>query len=124
MGEKTKTKILLVDDEECVRDFCTEVLGNAGYEVVSAKNGIEALEDLNKDHFNIIITDIMMPGLDGMRFYNLVIKNTPSLKDRFVFITGVPTKEVADFFLTTKAKHLFKPFLISELLKQIDTLKK
>ena len=59
-------KILLVDDDMYIRDLYNEVLKEAGYDVVSRTNGDEALTELSKGGFDLILLDIMMPKLDGI----------------------------------------------------------
>ena len=58
-------KILIVDDEIRIRDVVSEYATAYGYQVVSAKDGLEALQKLDKEKFDIVILDIMMPNLDG-----------------------------------------------------------
>lgn len=59
-------KILLADDDQYIRELYVEVLKDAGYEVVACTNGEEALAEMTKGGFNLILLDIMMPKLDGI----------------------------------------------------------
>ena len=58
--------ILIIDDEEDVRLVLKEVLERAGYEVSVAENGLEGLQLLERDEFDLMITDVIMPGIDGV----------------------------------------------------------
>lgn len=66
MGGKKPKRILLVDDQEIVREALGGFLESEGYEVVEAGDGNAAIEKLKEEPFDVIITDIKMPGKDGM----------------------------------------------------------
>ena len=79
--EKTiNAKILVVDDEDTLRNMLTDVLVEEGYEVFAAPNGEEAVKKLREEYFELVITDIMMPGLNGIGvlkvFFLLIRINT------------------------------------------------
>src|SRR5687767_9544590 len=61
----TRKKILIVDDEEDIVNLVRLILEDAGYDVTASSNGVEALERLNKENFDLILLDIMMPMLSG-----------------------------------------------------------
>lgn len=58
-------KILIVDDEAVIRTLLTRILKGAGYAVTDAENGVEALEKIGTERFDLVLLDIMMPALDG-----------------------------------------------------------
>ncbi|MFZ0482403.1 MAG: response regulator, partial [Desulfobacterales bacterium] len=60
-----KPKILVVDDEKVIREGCREVLTLDGFEVVLAENGDQGLEMIEKVHFDVVLLDLMMPGISG-----------------------------------------------------------
>ena len=64
--QNTKMKVLVVDDDLRVREMITRMLSPLGYECKSAANGKDALDFLQKDNFTIVISDIRMPGIDGI----------------------------------------------------------
>ena len=66
MSERKMAKILIVDDEEDVRIALQQVLERAGYEVSVAATGNEGLDLLNKERADLVITDVIMPGIDGI----------------------------------------------------------
>jgi DNA-binding NtrC family response regulator len=59
-------KILIVDDEEGMREFLTYMLEGESYQVFTATNGLEALEKLRQEEFALVLADIKMPGIDGL----------------------------------------------------------
>ncbi len=76
------TKVLVVDDSQMVRDLHSFMLQSAGYEVVGAQNGSEAVEMLLSDSFDLVVTDINMPQMDGYELTRTIRKmrgheNTP-----------------------------------------------
>jgi len=74
------TTVLIVDDEADVRDSVAEVLGREGYEVVTAENATVGLALLEDQPFDLLITDIIMPDIDGVRAIKRVRKSLPDLK--------------------------------------------
>jgi CheY-like chemotaxis protein len=67
-----KEKILVVDDEEVLRNLAKEVLSEEGYQVTLASSGEQALEFLKKASFDLVIADLKMPGMDGMELLKKV----------------------------------------------------
>ena len=72
-------KILVVDDEQSMAQFLGIVLRKEGYHVVTANNGRDALDKVKAENFNVVITDIKMPGMDGIQLLQGVKKHDPSL---------------------------------------------
>ena len=75
----SEVKILVVDDEMIVCESCKRILEEEGYEVETALSGKEAFEKMKANPFDIVITDLKMPGIDGME----VLKNIPQGVSRF-----------------------------------------
>ncbi|MBI5237187.1 MAG: response regulator [Deltaproteobacteria bacterium] len=117
-------KILFVDDDEALRALYMEVLKRAGYLAEEAKNGKTALEKIKKTVFDLVITDIQMPELDGIGLYLNALKDYPFMKDRFIFITGsmCEDSEAKSVLTEMELKYLVKPFEIKELLGMIGTV--
>ncbi|MBI4008115.1 MAG: response regulator [Planctomycetes bacterium] len=78
--ETTKKRILFVDDEETLRLSIKQVLSEDGYEVITAKNGTEALELAHAEGFDLVITDLRMPGLSGLQLVSEIKKTDPLTK--------------------------------------------
>jgi PAS domain S-box-containing protein len=72
--------ILVVDDEESVRDFFAQVLVRTGYEVVAARNGAEALDKFRERRFDLVLTDLVMPEKEGIEMIGILRKERPDLK--------------------------------------------
>ena len=81
-------KVLIVDDYRSMRYLCSHVLEGAGYMVEVACDGLDALERLKSAHFDLVVTDIEMPKVDGISLYNNAVRLDPAFRDRFVFMTG------------------------------------
>jgi CheY-like chemotaxis protein len=63
--KSTKPSILIVDDEECVRELLVDILESEGYEVTTAENGEQALKEFEDKRFKAVFTDVGMPGMSG-----------------------------------------------------------
>jgi CheY-like chemotaxis protein len=124
MNVKSSGKMLFVDDEECIRELASEVFKESGYQVETAVNGMEALEKLWGSVFDVVVTDIMMPKLDGIELYYGAIRENPYLKERFVFTTGLPSLKTVSFLAQTNCPHLYKPYQITDLIKTVESLQK
>lgn len=116
-----KKKILLVDDDESVRDACMELLRVSGFDVDPAKDGFEAFRRLEEAEYDLIIADINMPQVDGIDFYFRVVRNFPDMKDRFVFMTGdiYGEQEALSLYLKSDRTVLKKPFTKDVFLKAV-----
>lgn len=109
-------RILVVDDEPIIAQLITDVLSGDGYDVDTASDGLVALERIHRHAYDLILSDLRMPGLDGLGFYQELERTRPELTRRFVFITG--TSEHTDYAgligdLTVPI--LTKPFNVSAL---------
>ena len=81
-------RILLVDDEEGFLNIMEGVLREQGYDIVRAQDGKQAREALEGEKFDLIISDVFMPTLDGVRFHSFVREFTDSRDVPFIFISG------------------------------------
>ena len=75
--KKNGIKILVVDDDEIVREVIISLLSSEGYTVRSAKDGLDAIKILKMENINLVITDLRMPGADGIEVLKEAIKNGP-----------------------------------------------
>ena len=117
-------KILIVDDEEDVLYIIRRILSKKGYTISEVKSGEECLEVLKKDKPDLIIMDIMMPGLDGWETTRK-IKTDESTKDIPVSMLSVKddSEDVRKSFEYSFAdEHLGKPIDFSTLLNVVETL--
>ncbi len=119
------TRVLVVDDDQTLIRLLRDILTEAGYAVVTARSGSEALHALKEQDFDLILSDLRMPGMSGMEFYHIVAKRDPRLAARIAFVTGdVVSQETAAFFAETHALHLAKPFRIQELDAVLTRIRK
>ncbi|MFN3920876.1 MAG: PleD family two-component system response regulator, partial [Caldimicrobium sp.] len=126
-GEDLKRvmKILVVDDDPAIRDGLREILLSEGYEVDVAEDGKKALDKLSTFFPDIILTDYLMPEMDGITLCK-IIKNDPNTVDiGVILITGVGDFETRVKGLLAGADDfLNKPFMYPELQARIKSLTK
>ncbi len=112
-------RILIVDDEDIVLKSCLRVLQKLDFEIDTAYSGHTALDNLEKKKYDIVVTDLMMPGMDGMQLLEEIKKRYP---DTIVIIfTGYATVETARQALKSGAfDYIPKPFTPDELRNVIE----
>ncbi|MBI3752790.1 MAG: response regulator [Deltaproteobacteria bacterium] len=120
--EIKKPSLLIVEDESALRLLMSEVLSEGGYAVDVAENGREALQKLNKESYNIIISDVAMPEMDGITLYRAIAESLPEVKNRVLFVTGNPSEEAKSFFEQNGCKYITKPFRTADLLAHINSI--
>jgi two-component system sensor histidine kinase and response regulator WspE len=112
-AEKNRKRVLVVDDSLTVRELERKLLGNRGYEVEIAVDGMDGWNAVRTGHFNLIVTDIDMPRMDGFELVAM-IKKDPSLKSLPVMIVSYKDREEdrmrgleagADYYLTKGSFH-------------------
>ena len=91
---KTKIKILVVDDEQSIREFLQIMLHKEGYEVLCAPDGEKAIEFIDQKHFDLVMCDLKMPKVDGMKVLQHVRNFHPD--KLFIMMTAFATTEVCD----------------------------
>ena len=92
-GGATRARVLLADDDEHVRRPLGRSLAGAGYEVVTVENGREALAQLREAPFDVIVSDIVMPELDGIQLLRAIRERDPDVP--VVLVTGAPDVDTA-----------------------------
>lgn len=108
------SKILVVDDEQSLRDFLAIMLKKEGHEVVTAENGDTALKAVQAEIFDLVISDVRMPGADGITVLKSVKEVSPETV--VVMITAFATAETAVEAMKLGASdYIIKPFKIDEL---------
>lgn len=115
------TKILLAEDDNDMRRFLVKALESAGYSVVSFDNGQSAYERLREEPFTLLLTDIVMPEMDGIELARKATEIDPNIK--VMFITGFAAVALnPDGDAPRDAKVLSKPFHLRELVQQVERL--
>ena len=114
-------RVLIVDDEVGMAHTLVEQLEHLGHAAIGCSTGMAALDMLNTHSFDLILSDIRMPGVDGLSLYEEVRRRHASLADRFIFITGDSLDEHARHFIEIQqAPCLHKPYQIKELENAIN----
>lgn len=115
-------RILLVDDEERILNFLRSKLQGSGYEVLTARNGVEALEQLQAQDPNLMVLDMVMPGMDGLE----VLKRLRSFSTVPVIILSARAADVDKIkgLELGADDYLAKPFNPDELLARIDAVRR
>lgn len=117
-------KILVVDDDESIRDLCALVLRTAGYTVETAMHGADGLDKLRQASYDLVISDVNMPELGGLELYASALNEMPAVEGMFLFMTGGASEELLAAISEKRLKCLEKPFRISELLDMVEGLMK
>ncbi len=111
-------RILVVDDEESIRDLCARVLARSGFQVTIAGDGEDAVRHLQDESFDLVISDIRMPGISGLDVLTTAKALHPSIA--VVLITGFGTAEaLARANQSGADRILTKPFDAQELLATV-----
>ncbi len=117
----TLSRILLAEDDESMRGFLVRALKKAGYEVIDFANGEEAFERLKSEPFTLLLTDIVMPKMDGIELARRASELDPDLK--IMFITGFAAVILNNDMTAPKdARVLSKPFHLKDLVREVDRL--
>jgi len=114
-----KALILVVDDEEDVRELAREILRTAGFDSLPARDGDQAIEVLERHpEVDLILTDVMMPGTDGPTLARRVAAERPGLP--VLFMTGYPPETLQALgMLPPGEPPIPKPFPIRELVRKV-----
>jgi len=116
-----RTQVLVVDDEEDVREFCKDALADAGYCVRTAASAREALRILGEQHVDIVLSDLKMPEMDGIALLERIREQAPGVD--VVLMTGHATIETAVQAIRMGASdYLAKPVSIGDLKTRLDRL--
>lgn len=117
----TISRILLAEDDESMRGFLVRALKKAGYDVIDFANGEEAFERLKSEPFTLLLTDIVMPKMDGIELARRASELDPDLK--IMFITGFAAVVLNNDIAAPKdARVLSKPFHLKDLVREVDRL--
>lgn len=112
-------RILLAEDDDSLRSFLTQSLSRAGHDVSGHGDGDSAWEELQRGSFDLLLTDIVMPGLDGIELARRGAEVDPAMK--IVFITGFAAVALSAQSQAPKdAKVLSKPFHLKDLVVEIE----
>ena len=114
-------RILIVEDDEVLRDNIAEILGSEGYEIYTGNNGIEGKEEAERIKPDLIISDIMMPEADGFRLLEEILSDKELASTPIIFLTAKADKTYIRKGMQLGADdYITKPFEVKDLL---DTVK-
>jgi CheY-like chemotaxis protein len=113
-------RILLVDDDPMVSQLIIDMLSLDGYHIDTAPNGIAALEKVQGRRYDLILTDLHMPEMDGAGLYRELAKRQTHPSQKIIFLTGTAgTSEAHRLVQETGLPVLRKPFNLVELLELV-----
>ena len=118
MTESPALRILLAEDEEAMRTYLGRALEKAGYEVVSVDRGTDAVPLLEAEHFDLLLSDIVMPEMDGIELAQRCNEVSPATK--VMFITGFAAVTLKASREQPTAKVLSKPFHLRDLVLEVE----
>lgn len=113
-------RILLAEDEQAMREYLARALERSGYEVVAVDRGTEAAPLLEQEHFDLLLTDIVMPEMDGIELARHCSKVSPATE--VMFITGFSGVALRAGQSMPAAKILSKPFHLKDLVMEVERL--
>jgi CheY-like chemotaxis protein len=116
-----ETKILVVDDSEPIVELLKAILRREGL-VETAQNGKEALEKTVEHHFDVIVSDIDMPVLNGMEFYDRAVQMDAKIGERFLFFTGASTPERLAFFEKNNLQYMVKSLTVDKIKQAVGEI--
>jgi CheY-like chemotaxis protein len=115
------TRVLVVDDESTIRELLAEALGEAGFDVETASNGVQALKVMQHWIPEVIVLDLMMPRLDGSGFTELMRLNPRYARVPILLLTAAYGAEQAAVQMGARA-WLTKPFELDHLVHEVAAL--
>lgn len=119
--DSIKQRILLVDDEQYIVNALAHMLRSAGYQTDVACNGQEALDKVSRGDYDLIISDVKMPVMDGEAFYQELRDSRPSLSERIVFCTADMANPATQRFLKSSGvPFILKPFRLRTVLDMVS----
>jgi two-component system cell cycle response regulator CpdR len=119
-GDASMLKILLAEDDESMRLYLARALERVGYRVIAVDSGVAALPLLEAEPFDLLLTDIVMPEMDGIELAQKAAGIAPDM--RVMFITGFAAVALKAGRSAPSAKVLSKPFHLRDLVLEVDRI--
>ena len=121
MVSARRARILVVDDEDFVRSLIVDVLANLGHQVDAASNGAEALRRFEQMRYDLVVSDLRMPKMDGAALFQALRDKYSSAMPRMIFVTGqAHSLDYAGFLGIASVPVLAKPFSVDGLQKAVS----
>lgn len=112
--------ILLAEDDSSLRGFLRRALERAGHDVIDCENGDDAIDALEVHKFDLLLTDIVMPGADGIEVARRATARDPGMK--IMFISGFAAVALNAAQASPQAKVLAKPVHLKDLVDEVDKM--
>lgn len=114
---------LIVDDSAAIRTVLSRSLTRRGWQVMTASDGVEGVEAVRTQAFDVVISDVNMPRRGGLWFWKEAIALRPELRGKFVLISSEPLPEPRPMGLFVNAEHfLLKPLLLDTLWGMVQSV--
>src|SRR3982751_4286965 len=113
-------RILLAEDDSVMREYLTRALERSGYAVTAVDRGTAALPLIEAEHFDLLLSDIVMPEMDGIELAQKASEIAPDI--RVMFITGFAAVALKAGRKTPDAKVLSKPFHLRDLVAEVERM--
>ena len=120
MDANTTIKILLAEDDDAMRTYLERALTSAGYEVKAVDRGTNAVPWLEKENFDLLLSDIVMPEMDGIELAQHCAEVSPQTK--VMFITGFAAVALRANKEQPQARVLSKPFHLRDLVLEVNRI--
>ena len=120
MQTSTMAKIILAEDDDDMRRFLVKALEKAGHHVTAFGEGASAFEEIKQTTFDLLLTDIVMPEMDGIELAQRAAPIAPRMQ--VMFITGFAAVALREGAAQPKAKILSKPFHLRDLVLEVDRM--
>ncbi len=118
-------KILIAEDDGSMLNFLSLALKRAGHNVISATNGLSALNALTENQdYDLLLTDIVMPGIDGIELAQKAKEIAPDIKIMFITGFAAMAMESAKNAENPNTQLLSKPFHLNDLVEKVDAILK
>jgi CheY-like chemotaxis protein len=119
-GEK---RILVIDDESSVVELVRAALQLEGHTVFCASDGVSALGMIDAQRFDLVISDLKMPGIGGIDVFQHCLNSQPDVAERFLVLTGdLMSFETRQFLVKHEIPYILKPFDIRSLVEMVNRL--
>ena len=122
MEPKDKIRILVVDDDPYFLRGISRMLKSEGYEVVAASTGEDCLRKLEKEKVDLVLLDIMMPGMSGWDVFNRINKKTKEIRVAFMSVLEISNKRKQVLLEEGLADYIMKTFDKDSLLDRVDKI--
>jgi len=108
--------VLVVDDDQALRGFFTTLLSKNGFTVDTAPDGSVAYDQLTHHNYSVILVDLMMPGVNGFELLERMQRESPSLLDRVIVMTGASQRSIEKLDTSRVYGLIRKPFDIDQIV--------